>query len=71
MTVQPDGEIWLVRDDGRDTNGQCCWKTQNGDGLKLLSKFGTEIPIFWDNGSYQKLVMRDANTFVVNGTNEF
>jgi len=49
MRIQPDGEIWMVRNDGRDTDGYRVWKTQNGDGPRMVNKFNTKISIFWDN----------------------
>ena len=30
LRVQPDGEIWMVRNDDRDTNGTQVWKTYDG-----------------------------------------
>jgi hypothetical protein len=50
LSIQPDGELWMVRDDGRDTDGTGVWKTINGDGPRLLrSNFNEKINVLWDN----------------------
>jgi hypothetical protein len=61
MNVGPDGEISMMRHDGKDDG----WKTENGDGSKLVSKFNTEIPIMWDSGKSEYAYLKDANTIVV------
>lgn len=55
----------MVRDDGRGTNGIKVWKTQNGDGLKLVSKYNTKVSILWDNRDNHSAWLKDANTIVV------
>ena len=56
----------MVRDDGRDSNGYQCWKTQNKDGQKLMkSNYNTKITIFWDNRSYFKAWLKDEKTIHV------
>ena len=66
LTFQPDGEIWMVKDDGRDASKACCWKTQNGDGPKLMnSDYKTKISIWWDNSSSVPAYLRDEKTIIV------
>ena len=64
LTVQPDGELWMVRD-GRGTDGSCCWKTRNGDGPKLAQNFDTMVNIFWDNHTNLKAWLNDLDTITV------
>ena len=64
LKVQPDGEIWMVRD-GRGTDGSCCWKTRNGDGPKMMSSFHTMVNIFWDNRTNLKAWLNDHSTITV------
>ena len=62
----------MVRDDGRDTDGYRVWKTQNGDGLKLVSKYNTKVSILWDNRDTHSAWLKDANTIVVmHGANTY
>ena len=39
----------MVLNDGRGTNGYGVWKTMNGDGPKLIEKYGNTININWSN----------------------
>ena len=32
MRFQKDGEIWMIKNDGRAANKSCCWKTLDGQG---------------------------------------
>ena len=46
------------------------WKTKDGNGLKMISEFGTKVPIVWDDSSasdvafskYEEARLKDANT---------
>lgn len=56
----------MVKDDGRDASKACCWKTQNGDGPKLMnSDYETMISIWWDNSVAIQAFLKDDNTIII------
>jgi len=56
-------DIWLRRTDA-NFNATRCFKTQNGDGLKLAN-LRTVVNILWDNTDYHEAYMPDRNTIAV------
>jgi len=56
-------DIWLRRTD-TNFNGIRCWKTQNGDGIKLIT-LNTHVNLLWDNVGPHDAYMPNANTINV------
>ena len=62
----------MVRNDGRGTDGTCCWKTKNGDGPKLTGKYGNKVNVLWDNCASVKAWFKDAKTITtLHGNSEY
>jgi len=62
-----DNDLWLRRTDANFT-GTRCWKTQNGDGVKLI-QLNQHVNLLWDNTGLHEAYISDANTInVLHGT---
>ena len=71
LSIQPDGEIWMIRDDGRNADDTRCWKTRFGDGPKLVSKFNNKVNILWENSDLLVAWLENSKTIVVKQGNKY
>jgi len=56
-------DLWLKAESAPDFNGTRCFKTENGDGKRLISRY--PIRAKWDNSGYHNAYMVDAKTIAV------
>jgi hypothetical protein len=57
----------MVVDDGREPGSWGSWKTENGNGQKLIK--GEHVKIFWENRVKLETWLKDENTISVKHVN--
>ena len=59
-----------IKTDKSTSNIDSCLKTENGDGIKLLTMSETGITVLWDRHTYREIYISDEDTIAIIHNND-